>query len=307
MTDKTMKYYQAYLTLSFFGLLLSSSCRKDKTPAGHGPQVEKIVMTKAADDNTEWQLNIDAATANRAEIWIDLNNNGSRDNGESVTKFGMELTDKITFPLGTSRTAAIYGRVTGLGCAGNELTKLDVMNPGLQELDCAFNRLKELNLSVNSALESLDCSYNELNTLDVSGSAGLKNLSGMYNLLKTLDLSKNAALVTLSCLKNELISLNLSQNAALEILNLYNNRLTALDLSHNKAIREVDISRNMLSNSSTLQLIASLPLRTAANKGQLYLRYTTMEGNSTPAPSDISVAKSRNWIVYEFGTAWVAF
>jgi hypothetical protein len=62
-----------------------------------------------------------------------------------------------------------FTSLTGLNCANNQITSLDVSNNlTLQVLICDRNNLINLDVSVNSVLISLDCSLNELVSLNVA-------------------------------------------------------------------------------------------------------------------------------------------
>jgi len=105
------------------------------------------------------RLHIDAAEADRADIWLDLNNNGKKDSGEDEITFG----DLVYYTLG-AQTVTIYGKVTYFNCSANNLTALDV--------------------SKNPVLQVLVCSYNSLSTLDVSNNTVLMKLYGYRNQIK---------------------------------------------------------------------------------------------------------------------------
>lgn len=300
-----MKHCLKTLTITAFGLLLIASCKKDKGTRRVDPDQPKIQVTKAADDNSAWELFIDAADADRAGIWVDLNNNGTKDNGETPTKFGMNLDDKNTFSLGSSKTITIYGKVTKFGCPSNELTGIDISNNTiLVELDCAYNRLTTLYVAKNTRLESLDCSYNELPALDVSKNTALKYLSCYWNQLTALNLTQNTGLTHLACFKNKLTALDLTKNTALEQFLCVLNQITTLDLSQNKALKVVDITRNSFNSANMKHFLNTLPTLPSSSKGILYLLYPP-DNNSVPANADITTAKSKNWKLYEFhSTGW---
>ena len=89
-----------------------------------------------------------------------------------------------------------FSMLTGLWCAGNQLTSLDVSkNRYLTALHCNNNQLTSLNLSNNDFLTHLSCASNQLTSLDVSISTRLVYLECESNQLTQLDLSKNTALL----------------------------------------------------------------------------------------------------------------
>ncbi len=92
---------------------------------------------------------IQAKAADRDNLWIDLNNNGTKDADEKMT------TGWASYTLGAQHIA-IYGKATGLDCSDCFLTALDVrQNTYLTHLYCANNRIASLEVSSNSKLVSL--------------------------------------------------------------------------------------------------------------------------------------------------------
>ncbi|HMR82349.1 MAG TPA: hypothetical protein PKE30_04430 [Niabella sp.] len=176
-----MKQYFNISTAALLVVLLLSACKKEKQGPEEGPQGPKITLTKAANAKSGWTLYLDAADADRAGIWVDLNNNGTRDNGEAITKFGREYANRNLFSLGTSKTVVLYGRVTVFYCHDGELTKLDVSkSPEMKELYCMAGELTELDVSKNIALEKLACYSNQLTALNLSGNTHIK-YAEVYN------------------------------------------------------------------------------------------------------------------------------
>jgi hypothetical protein len=185
------------------------------------------------------ELIINADEADRADVWIDLNNNGKKDAGEAVTHFGNEYSTRTEFTLG-AQTISIYGKVTELHCYDNRLTALDVSkNPSLTVLDCGDNHLTELDVSNNSRLAELWCEDNRLTSLDVSNNPKLVELWCEGNQLAVLDLSNNPKLIGLYCFWNQLTALDVSNNPKLTELYCWDNHLTTLDVSNNPKLTEL--------------------------------------------------------------------
>ncbi len=241
-----MKQYLQAGVILFFSVLLISACKKDNAGTKRDSTQPKIILTKSG--SGDWELYVDAAAADRSDVWIDLNNNGVKDSGESITKFGFEWSiDRNIFSSANSKTVTLYGKVTGLDCSFNDLTTLDLsQNTALRSLTCAFNYLKVLDLSKNTALTDLICNENALTSLDISKNTALINLDFGKNKLKSLDVSRNAALKSLSFLANELTALDVSKNGALEVLNGSINKFTVLDLSKNVLLKRLDCRDNQL-------------------------------------------------------------
>ena len=163
-----------------------------------------ITTSKARGETISLGISVDQV--NWSNVWIDLNNNGVKDEGERVTKF--TLGDQYTIQ---SQTFSIYGIVTSLSCSNNKITSLDI--------------------SGNTSLTSLYCNDNELTTLDVSDCTELRYLYCSNNQLTSLDVSNDTALVILDCYNTSLTSLDLSGNTAFEYLTCYNTPLTSIDVS----------------------------------------------------------------------------
>lgn len=97
-----------------------------------------ITLTTKRTDN-KINLAIKAAVADRPDVWIDLNNNGKKDAGESSIKYN-DLGDNYTR---FAQTVTLYGKVTELDCQGNSLTALSVSkNTALASLSCHRNQLE---------------------------------------------------------------------------------------------------------------------------------------------------------------------
>jgi hypothetical protein len=245
-----------------------AACNKDDIELSN----PRITLTTAKNVGKKISLYIDADDADKAGVWIDLNNNGIKENNEAVTGFNNEEV-QIKYLLG-AQTITIYGKVTKLECGdaevvdGNQLTALDVSkntaliwlecnenqlkaldvskNSALAYLSCDDNQLTALNVSKNSALTELHCGNNQLTALDVSKSKALNILNCQNNQLTELNVSKNTGLWTLYCGNNQLKALDLSKNTKLNYLHCYNNQLKALDLSKNTKLMKLDCSGNQL-------------------------------------------------------------
>ena len=126
----------------------------------------------------------------------------------------------------------------------------------VKDLNCSGQKLKTLNLELNSRVEKLNCSGNQLTDLwlDPRGNS-LKYLTCSVNELTALDLSKSPELTELSCSSNKLTSLDLSANTKLQKIVAQTNALTTLDtrnlpeLTHlylwgNHDLKSIDVSKN---------------------------------------------------------------
>ena len=95
--------------------------------------------------------------------------------------------------------------VTSIQCYYADITALKGIEhfTSVKELLCFGNKLRELDVSQNTALTSLNCFNNELTSLDVSTLTDLTTLICSYNKLSELDISKNTKLQNLHCQYNQ--------------------------------------------------------------------------------------------------------
>lgn len=141
---------------------------------------------------------------------------------------------------------ADFPNLTRLSIRGVE-TPLDLSkNSKLKDLDCSYNGLTRLDVSVLPDLEKLVCDGNELVSLDLSRNPRLKELECSNNKLPELDVSALPDLEKLKCKWNAITSLDLSQTTKLEELDCSNNKLTSLDISCCPAIKDVRLDFNNL-------------------------------------------------------------
>ncbi len=172
------------------------------------------------------KLTIDAQ--DKANVWIDLNNNGEKDDNEKVTNFD----EAVEYTLG-KQTIRIYGYIYDFRCNSNQLTKLDVShNEGLLFLYCQINNLTNLDVTQNTDLYQLHCANNKLINLNMTKNIELDFLNCEENPLENLDISRNIKLKSLICASNKLNSLNITQNIKLDWFVCNNNQLTNLDVSN---------------------------------------------------------------------------
>lgn len=192
-------------------------------------------------------LSVDAPENIRTEIWIDLNGDGIRaeDGSEDISVFNSHQDYKLSPGL---KVVSIYGGITYLGSASNELTAIDVSgNSYLTTLNVPLNRLTTLDISKNSALMRLDFSDNSITSIDISENRALVILWSFNNKLSELNLSNNQALSFLDCSGNQLNALDVSNNNELVRLICYNNQLTSLDISQNEKLNRLWIYGNPFS------------------------------------------------------------
>ena len=151
----------------------------------------------------------------------------------------------VETPLDLSKNS----KLKDLDCSYNGLTRLDVsVLPDLEKLVCDGNELVSLDLSRNPRLKELECSNNKLPELDVSALPDLEKLVCKGNKLVSLDLSRNPRLKELECSNNKLPELDVSVLSDLEKLKCKWNAITSLDLSQTTKLVELDCSDNKLTS-----------------------------------------------------------
>ena len=117
----------------------------------------------------------------------------------------------------------------------------------LSYLNCAYNDIKKLDISKNTALVTLYCGNNELSTLDVTKLSKLQRLSLPMNNITKIDISQNRKLRELTVSGNtKLNKLNVATNNELELLSSYNCGLTSINLTRNAKLKTLGISYNAI-------------------------------------------------------------
>jgi hypothetical protein len=156
--------------------------------------------------------------------------------------------------------------ITRLDCANNKLIELDVTGcTTLIRLHCAMNLLDTLDVTKNTALTELYCYENQLTALDVTKNTALTILPCSENQLTALDVTQNTVLTSLSCRYNKLSALDVTKNTALTFLECYNNLLTKLDISKNAALINLHCNENLLTALDVSKNPALTTLRCASN------------------------------------------
>ena len=249
-----------------------------------------LATDKAVGEKIE--LTIDAAEADEAGVWLDLNGNGKWDEGidQKPTKF----SERIEYTL-QAQTFRIYGKVYFIVCSYNELTMVDIShNPALTQLVAVGNKLpsiahleqlKRLGIDTHTLLTSSlpkGLTYLEVNettplaTIDTSPFTELQVLNVQNcNSLKSLDLSNNKELKALFISDTGLTTLDLSHQPNLRSLYASSTSLTKLNIAGNKALQNVYIQLTDegkgLQGEALMDFLKQLPTHKADDKGSIYL------------------------------------
>ena len=251
-----------------------------------------------ANSTSDIYLNVDAAEADRENVWIDLNGNGVKDEGEKITRFGMEQ-DKMVALKATTSNVVLYGKVTMLSAPESGIfAVIESNHTSLKYVDLSSNGLVAFFLKDMIDLEYLNVSDNNFQL------QAIPFLVGCYPKLKVLDMSNsNISAVTGGFGENtELVSLNangcnlgkidLTANTKLQTLLLSGNGLEELSIGHLKDLRYLEVIGNNMKSPALTQVISDLCTVPGNVPGRLFVG-----GNPGSSGIDISPAMKKNWQV----------
>ncbi|MEA4840692.1 MAG: T9SS type A sorting domain-containing protein [Bacteroidales bacterium] len=172
-------------------------------------QTETMTLTTSNAIGGQVRLLLDAAPADTAAIWIDLNNDGTRDANEEPDHFA---GTRVLYTIG-SQTITIHGKVGTLFCnsGGSNITAVDVSNnPNLSSLNCGINSITSLDVTNNPLITYLQVYNNQLTSIDVSKNTVLDNIDCSSNSLTELDLSTNTIVTVVNCYSNSISGSNMT-------------------------------------------------------------------------------------------------
>ncbi len=222
------------------------------------------------------------ATFSTQTPWIDLNHDGTYQEGEECQQFNN--VNEFTFA--TDQVYTIYGDIRSFYYYSKfddpsvSITELDVTNlPNLDYLSCNHTKvsklllqncpllehvvftnanLNEIDLSNNPKLIFLALYNNQLKELDIRSCTRISVLYFNGNQIKTIDTSNNTRLSTIKANDNQLSAFDLSSNDQLREFECANNQLNEIDLSHNPILERVRVQGNKL---KTLQIAGKEKLK----------------------------------------------
>ena len=128
---------------------------------------------------------------------FDKNNSGklSKTEMDAVTWMDCSSTKTNGSAISSLKGIENFKNLTGLNCAGQLLTKLDVSSfKNLETLACNNNCLTSLTISKNSKLKKIYCQNNEITALALGNNVNIEVLSCQNNKIKSLNLEKYKAL-----------------------------------------------------------------------------------------------------------------
>ena len=136
-------------------------------------------------------------------------------------------------------------------CCYNSLRSLPELNKGLKVLRCSWNLLECLpTLADAPFLKKLDCSYNKISSIDISLNPHLKEVDCSQNKISCMDISLNYCLEDLNC----------SHNCITTFVPFTNkHRLKYLDCSHNRLTEFTSIKKSLVSLNVSFNNLTSLP------------------------------------------------
>lgn len=201
------------------------------------------------------KINVRAPEEFQGKVWIDLNADGIRDEGESVEEFGKDV--QYPFDPSVNPDVAIYGHITSLSMIVQFVTAIDITgNRYLERLDLMGNKLTDgIDLSNSPSLHYLKLSsIPQLSEVDLTNLPLLDTLDVSGTALTSLDVSKNQELVSLACISTDVENINFGEISKVRRLNIWNNRIKELDLSgfpeldylslYGNPLTSLDVSKN---------------------------------------------------------------
>lgn len=258
---------------------------------------------------------VDAEPADRADIWVDLNNNGTKDEGEAITEFG---PSKLLLANMTSTHMVIYGKITSLAILHGGVSSFwgvqsdsKYGNPALKHLTISgqhgmmiavtgiYPELESINLSdnpwyvlVNTAGLPFVQNPEKLKSLNLGNSGSTPIQYGVKH--NTIDFTKMSSLTYLNIEGwnwNEQQA-DLSQLPKLERLVAKGNQMSKLNLKASTELTYVELIGNKLDATALNQLLQDLPDRTGKSPGMLYVA-----GNPGSGKGNYKLARDKNWRV----------
>ena len=193
------------------------------------------------------------AYGNGGYMKIDANNDGQIQETEvsSVDSLNVNTSNIIDL-----NGISSFTTLKKLNCKYNQIVNLNLsLNTSVVQLNCNNNQIVNLDLTSNLLLTDIYCSNNSLTSLNVSGLGTLFHLFCDNNNLSTLDLSGLILLSYLNCSGNQITNLDVSGLVYLAYFWCNNNSiLTPLNLSTCVNLEYVNCSYNQIPSINTTGL-----------------------------------------------------
>ena len=156
--------------------------------------------------------------------------------------------------------------------------------PNLEHLECNYNGISSLDVSMLKKLTYLDCSHNDIPQLDVSKLTKLTHLDCGSNLIPSLDVSNLTKLTYLDCSNNKIPKLAVSKLTGLTYLDCGNNLISSLDVSMLTGLTYLVCNMNHLStlDISPLSVLEALLCggQTDGNDNERTINVTATKGQA---------------------------
>ena len=256
-------------------------------------------------------FSVEADPAERDNVWIDLNGNGTLDEGEKIKGFGSTGANVVK---ATTNQLIIYGHITSLTVSYGQVKYY------WGGSDNANTEIKHLNFSGTGISACVPAWYPKLETLLLADNPMLllintKKLPFLSNPagLMVLDLGNSGSIIRQMNIPYDvppfsqmtgLTYLNiqgwdwtseqvdLSKMTKLERLIASGNKLETIDLSGAKSLKYIELIGNQLTAETIDKLLSDLPDRTGKSPGQLFIADNPGSGSGK-----YSIARSKNWRV----------
>lgn len=256
-------------------------------------------------------LSVEADPAERDNVWIDLNGNGTLDEGEKIKSFGSTNANLVK---STTNQLIIYGHITSLTVSYGQVKYYwggsDNVNTEIKHLNFSGTGISACISALYPKLESLLLADNPMllliNTKKLpflSNPAGLKvlDLGNSGSIIRQMNISYDVPpfgqMTGLTYLNIQgwgwtSEQVDLSKMTKLERLIASGNKLKTIDLSSAKGLKYVELIGNQLTAETIDKLLSDLPDRTGKSPGQLFIADNPGSGSGK-----YSIARSKNWRV----------
>lgn len=256
-------------------------------------------------------FSVEADPAERDNVWIDLNGNGTLDEGEKIETFGSTGANLVN---PTTSQLIIYGHITSLTVSYGQVKYY------WGGSDNVNTEIKHLNFSGTGITACISALYPKLETLLLADNPMLllintKELPFLSNPagLKVLDLGNSGSIIRQMNMAYDMPpfgqmtgltylniqgwdwtseQVDLSKMTKLERLIASGNKLETIDLSGAKSLKYIELIGNQLTAETIDKLLSDLPDRTGKSPGQLFIADNPGSGSGK-----YSIARSKNWRV----------
>ena len=193
-----------------------------------------------------------------------------------------------------------------------DLTGIETFT-SLTGLDCAGNSITSLDLTSNTELTNINCRNNQISNLTLPNLPNLTFLDAYNNQISSIDLTHFPLLSIFDISNNQITSLNVSQNPDLIYLIFDHNQINTIDVTHNSKlinihahftnISSIDVSQNIVlsrlyahyTNLTTVDVSTCTQLHELfVNNAQLTSLNIKNGNNIAISPYNFSVASNPN-------------